>query len=117
MKRSRLMQPADQPGNKKAGAFRPGFFFLLCHKMIVTDLHIRLQRFRIAERRLNTGVSQEPLDLLQRHPALKGKGRGGVAENMRSDMDSNFAPEHNLLDLVLHRLDGQTVVRSPAANK
>ena len=85
--------------------------------MVVAELNILLERFRIAEGSLYPGMAQEPLDLFQRHPALKGKGRGSMTENMRRNVYSNFTSEHNLLDFVLNGLDGEPVMRGTASNK
>ena len=87
------------------------------YKMAVGEVYILGERLRIAQGCLNPGMAQEPLHLLQRHPALKGERCGSVPENVWRNMTVNSAALHNLLDFVLHRLDGQTVVRCTAADE
>ena len=80
-------------------------------------MHILLEGLRVSKRGLDLGMAKEPLNLFERHTALEGQTGGGVPENVRSDMAVNSATLHDLLDLVLHCLDGKTVVRSTATDK
>ena len=74
-------------------------------------MNILLEGLRVPQRGLDLGMAQEPLNLFKRHTALEGQAGGGVPENVRSDMAVNSATLHDLLDLVLHCLDGQPVMR------
>ena len=85
--------------------------------MAVTDVDVLLKGLCIAESGLNPGMAEEPLHLFQGHAALKGQAGSGVPENVRRDVTGDIAPGKNLLDLILHGLDLQPVMRGPAADE
>lgn len=80
-------------------------------------MDVLLKRLGVSQRGLYPGMTEEPLDLLQGHPALESQGSGCMPEDVRSDMRGDIAPADDLLDLILHRFDGQTIVRSTATDK
>lgn len=81
------------------------------------QLHILLECLRVSEGCLDPTVAQEPLHLLQRHPALEGQGSSRVPEDVRRDVDADGAPGKDLLDLILHGLHLQPVVWHTAADE
>ena len=85
--------------------------------MAVTDVHILLEGLRVPQRGLDLGMAKEPLDLFERHPALKSDGSGSMTEDVRRDVAINSATPHDLLNFILHSLHGQTVVRCTATDE
>lgn len=80
-------------------------------------MDVLLKRLGVSQRGLYPGVTEEPLDLLQGHPALESQGSGCVPEDVRSDVRRDIAPADDLLDLILHSFDSKTVVRGAASDK
>ena len=85
--------------------------------MAVADVDILLQRLRVSQRGLDFAMAQEPLDLFERHTALEGQTGGSVPEDVRRDVAVDVAPLQDLLNFILHGLDGQAIVRCPAADE
>ena len=85
--------------------------------MGMTDMNILRERLCVSQCCLNTGVTEEPLNLFQRHPALEGQGSGSMTENMRGDMTTDIAAGQYFCNLILYCLDLQAAMRGPAADK
>ena len=85
--------------------------------MAVADVDILLQGLSVSQCCLYPAVAQEALHLLQGHPALEGQGCGCMPENVRCYMAGDIAAGENLLDLILHGLHLQPVMRSPTADE
>ena len=54
-------------------------------------MDVLLKRLGVSQRGLYPGVTEEPLDLLQGHPALESQGSGCVPEDVRSDVRRDIA--------------------------
>ena len=54
------------------------------------DFDVKIQRLCIAERRLDPGMAEPFLDLINGHTALESQGGGGMAENVRRNFDGNL---------------------------
>lgn len=70
-------------------------------ELLMRELDINVQGFRVAEGRLDPGVTQPFLHLVDGHPALKREGRGRVAENVGRHLDGEIAAGDNPGDLLL----------------
>ena len=75
------------------------------------DLDIEVERLRIAEGRLDPGVAQPLLHLVDRHPALEGQRGCRMPENVRRDMDGDMAAGDDPLDIAFKRLFSDAVDR------
>ena len=60
-------------------------------ELLVGDLHIEVQSFRIAECGLDLRMSEPLLHLVDRHPALQGQRCRRVPENVRRDFNGQLA--------------------------
>ena len=75
------------------------------------DLDVEVERLRIAQRRLDPGVTEPYLHLVDRHPALEGQGCSSVPENVRRDMDGDMATGDDPLDIAFKRFFSDAVDR------
>lgn len=75
------------------------------------DLDVEVERLRIAEGRLDPGVAQPLLHLIDRHPALEGQGSSRVPEDVRSHMDRDMASGYDPLYIAFKRLFADSVDR------